>query len=84
MLVNNSNIISSLESLDSTSCISRSSSSINNDRIRSVEVIVEFIKFGEIDTMNEKYHVELNVEIRWTESIDEIDFEYAFNEINNI
>jgi len=34
---------------------------------RLVEVTVEFIKLGEIDTMNEKYSAEIFIETKWIE-----------------
>ena len=39
---------------------------MSNQRV--VQVTVEFIKLGEIDTMNEKYSAEIFVESKWIES----------------
>jgi hypothetical protein len=33
-----------------------------------VEIVVEFFRIGEIDTMNEKYRAELNIESKWVEN----------------
>jgi hypothetical protein len=41
---------------------------------RRVEVFIKFIRIGEIDTMNEKYHSEIRVESKWVD--DEIIVEY--------
>ena len=37
-------------------------------KMNYVEVIIEFVKFGEIDTMNEKYQAEFNIESKWIEN----------------
>ena len=34
---------------------------------RVVQVTVEFIRLGEIDTMNEKYNAEICIESKWIE-----------------
>ena len=47
----------------------------NNKRVNEdngkkiVQVLVEFVRFGEIDTMNEKFIAELNIEAKWTDEI---------------
>jgi hypothetical protein len=41
--------------------------------IRNVEIYVEFIRIGEIDTMNEKYQAELNIESKWVETENSYD-----------
>ena len=33
---------------------------------KQVQVVIEFAKIGTIDTMNEKYEAEFNIESRWT------------------
>ena len=33
-----------------------------------VEVFIKFIRVGEIDTLNEKYHAEIRVESKWKEN----------------
>jgi hypothetical protein len=35
---------------------------------RYVEIIIQFLKIGEIDTMNEKYQAEFNIESKWIEN----------------
>lgn len=35
--------------------------------MKTVEVVIEFYKLGEIDTLNEKYHAELYIEAKWVE-----------------
>ena len=39
----------------------------NEKKFNYVEVLFEFVKFGEIDTMNEKYQAEVNIESKWIE-----------------
>ena len=41
---------------------------------RRVEVFIKFIRIGEIDTINEKYHSEIRIESKWVD--DEIIIEY--------
>lgn len=43
--------------------ISKMDSDLNN--IKFVEVFIQFVRIGEIDTMNEKYQAEVNIESRW-------------------
>ncbi len=38
-----------------------------NSLIRHVQVIIEFSRIGEIDTMNEKYTAEFYIEAKWIE-----------------
>lgn len=45
----------------------RNSFSEPETQLRTIQVVVEFAKIGEIDTMNEKYQAELYVESKWTE-----------------
>lgn len=35
--------------------------------MRNVEIYIEFVRIGEIDTMNEKYQAEFYIEARWIE-----------------
>lgn len=35
--------------------------------MRTVEVLVQFCRIGEIDTMNEKFQAEIYIESKWTE-----------------
>lgn len=48
---------------------------------KTVLVAIEFCRIGEIDTMNEKYHAEIQIETRWIENdvIDEYDAEKHWN-----
>ena len=39
----------------------------NLKRKRDVQVTIEFIRLGEIDTMNEKYNAEICIESKWVE-----------------
>ena len=41
---------------------------------RQVEICVEFFRIGEIDTMNERYNAEFNIEAKW------IDFNIAITD----
>ena len=41
---------------------------------RQVEICVEFFRIGEIDTMNERYNAEFNIEAKW------IDFNMAITD----
>jgi hypothetical protein len=41
---------------------------------RIVHVKVDFIKLGEIDTMNENYHAEILIESKWLETEDIIEY----------
>jgi hypothetical protein len=38
-----------------------------SEQPRVVQITVEFIKLGEIDTMNEKYSAEILIESKWLE-----------------
>lgn len=38
---------------------------ILNEEPREIQVSVEFLRFGEIDTMNEKYYAEICIEAIW-------------------
>ena len=44
------------------------SDSINDVMNMKVEIVIEFVKIGEIDTMNEKYQAEFNIESKWIEN----------------
>lgn len=37
------------------------------DEPKEIQVSVEFLRFGEIDTMNEKYYAEVCIETTWVE-----------------
>lgn len=36
--------------------------------VRYVQVTIEFVRIGEIDTMNEKYNAEIFIESKWIEN----------------
>ena len=36
--------------------------------VRDVQVVVGFLRLGEIDTMNEKFHAEVFIEARWVDN----------------
>jgi len=36
-----------------------------NNQDQLVQVTIEFVKIGEIDTINEKYHAEIIIEAKW-------------------
>jgi hypothetical protein len=36
---------------------------------RQVEIMVEFVRVGEIDTMNERYNAEFNIEAKWIDNL---------------
>ncbi len=38
-----------------------------NSELIFVEVYIEFLRIGEIDTLNEKYNAEINIECKWIE-----------------
>ncbi len=40
--------------------------------LKKIEVVIEFLKLGEIDTMNEKYQAEFNIESKWIEDDNSI------------
>ena len=48
---------------------------IENMPAKFVEVNVRFLSFGEIDTMNEKYHAEIIIESKWTENEKLIEYD---------
>ena len=40
--------------------------SVNNpNEIKIVQVAIEFVRIGEIDTLNEKYNAEIFIEAKW-------------------
>jgi hypothetical protein len=45
----------------------RPNSYIYNDKIKLVEVLIQFCRIGEIDTINEKYQAEVRIEAKWLE-----------------
>ena len=45
----------------------------NNSSCKTVFVRIEFLNFGEIDTMNEKFYAEVRIRSRWTHSGEKID-----------
>ena len=47
----------------------------NNPDIKYVQVVIEFTRIGEIDTMNEKYQAEVIIESKWTENFDIIEYD---------
>ena len=46
--------------------------SIENSRLKIVEVSIEFLQFGEVDTMNEKYQAQVRIIAKWFDD-EEID-----------
>lgn len=44
--------------------------------IRIVQVVIEFTRIGEIDTMNEKYQAEIIIESKWRDKRDYDNIEY--------
>jgi hypothetical protein len=55
---------------DSSNTASQTTHITENDRAEAkvVHVMIEFLRIGEIDTMNEKYQAELYIESRWTDN----------------
>ena len=49
--------------------------------VKDVWVMIEFVRIGEIDTMNEKYQAEVRIEARWIENqqINEYDRKKHWN-----
>lgn len=39
----------------------------DNEKIKLVEVLIQFCRIGEIDTINEKYQAEVSIEAKWLE-----------------
>lgn len=39
---------------------------VNKANIKMVSVYIEFVRIGEIDTMNERYQAEIRIESKWT------------------
>lgn len=44
----------------------------NENEFRYVQVVIEFYRIGEIDTMNEKYQAEIHIESKWVENDTDI------------
>ena len=43
--------------------------------VRYVQVLIQFLRIGEIDTMNEKYHAEIKIESKWVENEDIVEYD---------
>jgi hypothetical protein len=53
---------------DDTSQLDNGSSRTACTEPRVVHIVVEFMRMGEIDTLNEKFHAELFIESKWLET----------------
>ena len=51
----------------------------DNEEAKIVEVFIKFIRVGEIDTMNEKYHAEIRIESKWRESQNMTEYDPNIN-----
>ena len=47
--------------------------------VRIVQVVIEFTRIGEIDTMNEKYQAEVIIESKWRDKLDIIEYDPDVN-----
>jgi hypothetical protein len=59
--------------------MTRNIKNTENLNLRNVEIYVEFVRIGEIDTINEKYQAELNIEARWIDIYDSYNPSFHWN-----
>jgi hypothetical protein len=52
---------------------------MNSSEPKHVEIIVCFLSFGEIDTMNEKYQAEILVEAKWTLTHNDLHSKHTYD-----